>query len=287
MEAEGGAVFVEPGGEAGCTRGIQRGRCIQMQSRGGSSGFGVTVNFTGVHTSDLTAIPQGRRNVLNRMRIRERGETLRDEGVGGGDVTGDEEIVHEAAILFPCEDGVAEKPAHGFCDGVGERRGNVNEADAAAETSGDARDEVVEGVGFGADGVDGVIVGAFGGVSEKRGHVADENGLDAVASIAGNREHGKVADEPGDVVDENVFASEDDGGTENGEGKSGVADGFFEARLSAVIRERRVERSVGDADVDEAADSGGLGGVDERASVFDGALEGHLAVREAHPVGVD
>jgi hypothetical protein len=50
---------------------------------------------------------------------------------------------------------------------------------------------------------------------------------------------------------------------------------------------RRTERRVGDAERNDATHAGGFRGADERARVFNGAFEGHRAVREAHPVGVD
>src|SRR5215471_8570840 len=85
-------------------------------------------------------------------------------------------------------------------------------------------DKLLEGVSFGPDGVEYRIPFLLNGISDKSRHVIDINGADPVATVARNRKRRKMADEPRDVVDENVFETEDDGGPENRVGQTGLDD---------------------------------------------------------------
>jgi len=77
------------------------------------------------------------------------------------------------------------------------------------------------------------------GASDESRHVLNINRADAVAAIAGDRKHGKVAHEPSDIVDENVFEAEDDSWPKNRISKAGRNDGLLQLRFSFVIAKGR------------------------------------------------
>ena len=64
----------------------------------------------------------------------------------------------------------------------------------------------------------------MGGIDRHFGQVADVNRLQRVVPFAGNAEGGEFAQHPGDVVEEDAFAAEEDGGAKDGVGKAGFAD---------------------------------------------------------------
>lgn len=53
------------------------------------------------------------------------------------------------------------------------------------------------------------------------------------------------------------------------------------------VRQVGIQGGVGDADVDNAADTGADGGLDQAGGIFDGKRLGGGAVVEADPVGVE
>ena len=116
--------------------------------------------------------------------------------------------------------------------------------------------------------------------------VVNEYGLQPVVAAPGDREHGEAAQEPGDVVDEDVLAAEDDGGADDGVGQAGLAYVVLDEGLAAEVGQGRFGRWVGDADVDYATDAGGYRGIDEAEGVADGGVVVDVASGESDPVGV-
>jgi len=117
-------------------------------------------------------------------------------------------------------------------------------------------------------------------------HVVDVERAEAVLAVAEEAEDGEVSEDPGDVVDEDVAAAEEDAGSDDGVGDAGLFEGEFEFVLSVVVAEIVGGAGVEDADVDDAFDAGGAGGVEEGFGVGDGVVEGEELVIEADPVGV-
>src|SRR5215472_10149275 len=96
-------------------------------------------------------------------------------------------------------------------------------------------DKLLEGVSFGPDGVEYRIPFLLNGINDKSRHVIDINGADPVATVARNRKRRKMADEPSDVVDENVFQSKDDSWTKNRVSQTGLDDRLLQLRFPLVV----------------------------------------------------
>src|SRR5208337_1059890 len=118
-------------------------------------------------------------------------------------------------------------------------------------------------------------------------HVFYEDWPDRVAAIARDSEHRKMPDEPGDVVDENIFEAKNDRGTHDGVRETRLNHSLFKLSFPTVVTERRLEGWVGDADMDNAPDPGVLCSSDQSARVVDCGFKSSLAAREAHPIGID
>ncbi len=118
------------------------------------------------------------------------------------------------------------------------------------------------------------------------GQVVDVDGPDAVVAPAPHREGGQVSEEPGDVVDEHPVATEQDGGSENGERQPGLGQRPFDERLAPEVGVGRLDARMGDAHVDDPLDPGPLGRLEEGARVHDGQVVIDLSAGEAHPVRV-
>ena len=206
-------------------------------------------------------------------------------GAGRG-AFGDEEAGGEPGDLLGGEQDVAEEDADDAREREREARRQMHDVRTAAERALEQAEEFVEGVRLGADGVDHGVFVAEGGIHGEGGHIFDVDGAHAVAAVAGDGEDREAPQQPGDVVDEHVLAAEDDGRPQDRVRKPRLLDGLFEQRLAAVVRQRRGQRRVGDADVHDAPDAGSLRSGDQRPGVVDGAREVRLAVREAHPVRV-
>ncbi len=86
-------------------------------------------------------------------------------------------------------------------------------------------------------------------------------------------EHRETPEQPGDVVDEDVTAAEEDRRAEDGVAEPRLAQRALVLGLAAEVRERRIERRVRDGDVNDALDAGLRRGAEERAHVLDGAGE--------------
>tara|TARA_B100002003_G_scaffold84713_1_gene79193 strand:+ start:1041 stop:1343 length:303 start_codon:yes stop_codon:yes gene_type:complete len=99
-----------------------------------------------------------------------------------------------------------------------------------------------------------------------------------------NRE---ASQEPRDVVRQDVLGVEDHGRPEYRVRHSGSLDGVFDLGFAAKVRQRRVGHRVRDADVDDPANAGILGGVNQLPGVFSGTLVRELALGEADPVRVE
>jgi hypothetical protein len=146
--------------------------------------------------------------------------------------------------------------------------------------------QLVEGEGFRAGGVHGHVLIALTILRHQRRHVIHEYRLESVAAVPRDAEHGEPPQEPGDVVQQDVFPPKDDGRAQDGVRKAGRPDVCLELRLPVEIRQRRTERRVGDAHVDEPPDARLHRRIDQDLRVPDGTLEGGLPVIETDPVGV-
>ena len=162
----------------------------------------------------------------------------------------------------------------------------MDEAGAAAGGATDLTQQFVEGEGLGADSVEGYVAFGGGGFNGEARDIVNVDRLKPVIDASRNEEDGEAAKEPGDVVDEHVFATEDNGGPDDGVGQSGSVDVVLDLSLASEVGEGRGSIGVGDADVDDAPDSGGDGGVDEVTGVAGGCVVVDVASGESDPVGI-
>ena len=213
------------------------------------------------------------------------GEVGEFGGAGGGRV-GAEEVGHKGGDFVAGDDDIVDGQAGEATDQIGEGWGDGDDGAGSADEEGDFLDEGAVGEGFGADGVDGDVGGFLAEGDGEGGEVIDVDGLEAVEAVAEDAEEGEFAEDPGDVVDEDVMVAEEDGGAEDGVGEVSGFEGGLEVGLAAEVLEGGVFGGVGDADVDDAADACGLGGVEEGEGVLDGGGVGEGFVVEADPVGV-
>lgn len=157
-------------------------------------------------------------------------------GACGGGV-GVEQAAHESGDLFACDDDVADDGGEGVGDGEAEPGRDGDDGAADAEDACERADEVGVCEGLGADGVGGGGVVAVGVEQHEFGHVVDVEWAEAVVALAEDADDGEVADGPCDVVDEDVAASEEDAGADDGVGRAECAEGVFEFVLAAVVGE--------------------------------------------------
>src|SRR5437870_6029791 len=91
----------------------------------------------------------------------------------------------------------------------------MNQVNAALQLRSNLAHQFLEGVSLGPNRVAHGISFLLRGIGEEPRQVFHENRADAVAAVTRNRKHGKMAHEPSDIVNENVFEAEDDRGSKN------------------------------------------------------------------------
>ena len=95
------------------------------------------------------------------------------------------------------------------------------------------------------------------------GEIVDMDAPDPVVPPPPDGKDGKMAQQPGDVVEEHAVATEQDGGTDHGEGHPGLGQGPLDQCLPPEVGRGGLDARVGDADVDDPLHAGPLGRVEE------------------------
>ena len=108
--------------------------------------------------------------------------------------------------------------------------------------------------------------------------------LDRIAAVAGDAEDRQASKCPGEVVEEDVAGPERHRRANDRVTRDRRANDVLGLGLGAEVPRRRVGGSVDDADVDDAADPGGLRRVEERRDRLDGFGVGDSPALEADPV---
>src|SRR5437879_6945076 len=111
----------------------------------------------------------------------------------------------------------------------------MNQVNAALQLRSNLAHQFLEGVSLGPNRVAHGISFLLRGIGEEPRQVFHENRADAVAAVTRNRKHGKMAHEPSDIVNENVFEAEDDRGSKNRVSQTGLFDRPLELRFPFVI----------------------------------------------------
>ncbi len=114
----------------------------------------------------------------------------------------------------------------------------MNDPGFASDAPGNEPDQFVEREDLGANGVHDEALIAMTGANHDFGHIFDEYRLQSEIAGPGDGKHRKPAEEPGDVVDEDVFRTEYHRRPDDSVGQSGVHDRLFQNGLAFEIGER-------------------------------------------------
>ncbi len=115
-----------------------------------------------------------------------------------------------------------------------------------------------------------------------------EDRLYPILAPTGQEDCGKLPQRPGDVVQKDVLGAVEDGGPQDGVGDTlEVPQGIFQLALPLEVGQVAPGVGVGDADVDDAADSRLPGGLEHHPGLLNALLVGAAAVVHPDPVGVE
>jgi hypothetical protein len=121
--------------------------------------------------------------------------------------------LHEALDFIPRDENVSEKlPKEPPCD-VAQLRGNGQDRAAHADDSSKLLDELAIAVGLGAGGIYCSVRALDSLRDSEGGEVVNVDGLQPIVTRAKDSKDGKVTENPGNIVDEDILASEEHGRT--------------------------------------------------------------------------
>src|SRR2546425_3681456 len=95
-----------------------------------------------------------------------------------------------------------------------------------------------------------------------------------------------MPEQPGNIVDEDVFVTKDNRRSNNGVGQRGVDDSLFKDSLAAEVRELGCFCRVGNAHMHYAANASFLSCLNEYLCVLHSLIKRHRPMRKANPIGV-
>src|SRR5216684_5769737 len=136
------------------------------------------------------------------------------------------QVSHESLVFFPCKDNVSHDPTSHARANIRKGHWQTKKAHGAAHLNGNESHQLLEAEGFGSNSIEHSIPLLINGVSDQLRHVLHVDGTDTVVTVTWDTEHRKTTDEPGDVVDENVFEPEDDCGPQNSVREARVKNGL-------------------------------------------------------------
>ena len=119
-----------------------------------------------------------------------------------------QEVRHETFYLVHCDHHVALHLSDDMTHGEPDRRRHWNDRTGLAYDIAYSGNEIAESKGFGADGVHYLVEGSLPLFHSQRGKIPYVHRLQAVPAVAKYAEDGKGAQDPGDVVHEDVFFPE-------------------------------------------------------------------------------
>ena len=101
---------------------------------------------------------------------------------------------------------------------VAEPRRDRDNGSLLADKPADGPDELSIGKGLRANSVNSQVCRVFATLHGQPGQVVNINRLEFVPTLAKDGKHGQVAQCPSDVVNQDVFFAEEDGGSQDGVG---------------------------------------------------------------------
>ena len=124
-----------------------------------------------------------------------------------------EKVLHEAVHFVSRDENVPEELAKEPPRGVAKLRRNRDDRTPHANDSRELPDEVAVTVGLGANGIDGSVHALDSFCDSEFGEIVNMDRLQAIVTRGKDSEDGQVAENPGNVVDQDVLPSEEDGRT--------------------------------------------------------------------------
>ncbi len=121
----------------------------------------------------------------------------------------DQQARHQAVDLIVGQRHVAERVSDQAREHQCHARRDWNHERGAAERAGNRANQIPESEDLRPDGVDDAVFAAWRAADRERGEVVDKHGLNAIIAATRDRKDRKTADEPGDVVNQDVFGAED------------------------------------------------------------------------------
>src|SRR4029077_1302714 len=179
-----------------------------------------------------------------------------ERGRAGRRTVRDQQTRHQAVDFIARQSYVAERVPDETREEQRDARRNGNKQRGAAERVGKRAHKIPEGINLRSDRVDDPIVGIGRLVYRERDEVFDEYGLHAVIAAARDGEQWRAAQEPRDVVNQDVFDTENQRRPQNQIRQTRLRDLALDNSLAAKIRQWRILGRAGDADMDDPADAG-------------------------------
>jgi hypothetical protein len=199
---------------------------------------------------------------------------------------GREKVLHETLDFISRDENVSEELAEKPAGSIAEFRRNGNDRTPHANDASKLPDELAVAVGLRANGIDDPVRALDSLCDSEVGEIVNVDGLQAIVTCPEDSEDGEVAEHPGNVVDEDVLTSEENGRTEDRVRKPGFSEVALDQSLPAEVLKGRILRWIRDADVDYAGNSCATRRGEEGARVVHGLRVAEVSVIEAHPVGV-
>jgi hypothetical protein len=177
--------------------------------------------------------------------------------------------LHQAVDFVSCDQNIPEELPEKPTSEIAKLRWNRQDRTPHANDSSKLPDEFAIAVGLWADGIDDPVRALDSLRDSEVGEVVNVDRLQAIVTCAEDSEDGEVAESPGNVVDEDVLASEKHGRTQDRVRKPGVSEFALEKGFSTEVLEGRIFRWIRDADVDHAGNSFATGRSEEGARIID------------------
>src|SRR5918996_1392739 len=117
--------------------------------------------------------------------------------------------------------------------------------------------------------------------------VVDVDGLHQIAPVARHDEERHAPQNPGDVVGQDIPpTAEQERWPDDHVWNTGLSQSLLDECLATVVGQRRIDRRIRDAYMNDASDAGTTSSLEQRSRVGDGVGEGRPASLESDPVRV-
>jgi hypothetical protein len=126
---------------------------------------------------------------------------------------GCKEVLHEALDFIARDENVPEELAEKPTGGIAKLRRNRNDRPPHAKDLSKLPDELAIAVGLRPNGIDGAVLALDSLCDSEVSEVVNVDRLQAIVTCAEDSEDWEVTEDPGNVVNEDVLASEENGRT--------------------------------------------------------------------------